>query len=286
MLRLHHSSYREIALLFCGALIFFAAGVAVTYIVMEQRLQAVTYESKQTQYTRTQKPAFGMHGTGMHVQKPTDSSQATVPPTVPDVRIPPVENGLAPVVTNLPTKEPVVFLGIDDGAHKTPDELQTMKDNHIKASLFLSRLFINENPDFFKDFVEAGNLIEDHTLDHVTTMSYGMTYEQQKEQICGMADYEQKHYGRRPILFRPPGGAYSTTMRRAAADCGMKAVVTWIAKANGGAMQYQVGDHLRPGDVVLMHFRPEFQADMAAFIAAMKQQHLHTELIENWLPVQ
>jgi peptidoglycan/xylan/chitin deacetylase (PgdA/CDA1 family) len=96
-----------------------------------------------------------------------------------------------------------------------------------------------------------------------------------------MADYVQQQFGRRPIFFRPPGGAYSNTMRRAAADCGMKAVVTWIAKANGGSMQYQIGDHLRPGDVVLMHFRPEFKQDMQAFLDAMTVAGLHTELLEN-----
>lgn len=212
------------------------------------------------------------------------ASPTPKPPIVPDVRIPPVVDGLAPVVTSLPTKQPVVFLGIDDGAHKTPDELQMMNRNNIKASLFLSRLFIGNNPEFFADFTKSGNLIENHTLSHDTNMTRTMNYAQQKAEICGMADYEEQHYGRRPILYRPPGGAYSVVMQRAAADCGMKAIVTWIAKANGGSMQYQIGDHLRPGDVVLMHFRPEFQQDMQAFLDAIHSQHLTTELIENWLP--
>lgn len=110
-----------------------------------------------------------------------------------------------------------------------------------------------------------------------------MTYDQQKAEICVMADYEQQQYGRRPIFFRPPGGAYSQTLLRAAGACGMRAVVTWIAKANGGSMQYQVGNKLRPGDVVLMHFRPEFTKDMQAFIDAEKAAGLHTELLENWV---
>lgn len=205
-------------------------------------------------------------------------------PIVPDVSIPPITNGMVPVITSLPTTQPVVFLGIDDGAHKTPDELQTMQEHHIKASLFLSRLFIADNPGFFADYQKAGNSIENHSLNHLTDLASIRSYDVQKAQICSMADYELEHYGKRPIFFRPPGGSYSTAMRRAAADCGMKAIVTWIAKANGGAMQYQIGDHLRPGDVVLMHFRPEFQQDMQAFLDAMDSQHLHTELLEDWLP--
>lgn len=203
--------------------------------------------------------------------------------TQPDIHLPPIEDGLVPVITSLPTKEPVVFLGIDDGANKTSDELQMMNDSHVKASLFLSRLFIQDNPGFFSEFIQSGNIIENHSLNHYIRPAEIDSYELQKQEICGMADYEQQHYGRRPLFFRPPGGAYSIAMRKAAADCGMRAIVTWIAKANGGSMQYQIGDRLRPGDVVLMHFRPEFRQDMQAFLDAMSAAHLHTELLENWL---
>ncbi|MDQ5982932.1 MAG: hypothetical protein QG549_930 [Patescibacteria group bacterium] len=226
----------------------------------------------------TQKPkpiAAKQHNDPSHPQRTT---------AAPDVHIPTLEDGLAPVVTSLPTKQPVVFLTIDDGAHKTPDELQTMNDNHLVASIFLARLFIADNPLFFADFTKYGSLIENHSLNHYIRPAEIESYELQKQEICGMADYEQQTYGRRPIFFRPPGGAYSVAMQRAAADCGMKAIVTWIAKANGGSMQYQIGDHLRPGDIVLMHFRPEFQQDMRAFLDAMNSQNLHTELLENWMP--
>lgn len=227
--------------------------------------------------------------------RPVQSTPATTPQpkpsapqvsspvvTTPDAHIPPVVDGLAPVIYSIPTKQPVVFLGIDDGGHKSADELQMMNDNHVKASLFLSRLFIQDNPSFFADFVNSGNLIEDHSLNHYVRYAEIESYALQKQEICGMADYIQEHYGRRPIFFRPPGGAYSVAMRKAAADCGMRAIVTWIAKANSGAMQYQIGNHLRPGDIVLMHFRPEFRQDIQAFLDAMNAAHLHTELLENW----
>jgi peptidoglycan/xylan/chitin deacetylase (PgdA/CDA1 family) len=206
----------------------------------------------------------------------------TIQPNTTDTHVPPIVDGLAPIVYDLPTNKPVVFLTIDDGANKTPDELQAILDNHLQVTLFLSALFTKDNPQFFNDFQKSGNLIEDHTMTHPLQMRE-MSYDQQKAEICGMADYELQHYGRRPTLYRPPGGAYSTVMQKAAADCGMKAIVTWIAKANGGSMQYQIGDHLRPGDIVLMHFRPEFQKDLKAFLDAMNQQKLHTELLENWL---
>jgi peptidoglycan/xylan/chitin deacetylase (PgdA/CDA1 family) len=113
-----------------------------------------------------------------------------------------------------------------------------------------------------------------------------LPYAEQKQEICGEAELEARQYGKRPILFRPPGGDYNQDTQRAAAACGMKAVVIWIAKANGGSMQYQIGHSLRPGDIVLMHFRPEFRSDMQAFLDAQKVAGLHTELLEDWLPPQ
>lgn len=212
------------------------------------------------------------------VISPTDQSQA---PFVPDYNLPPPVNGLAPVITRIPTKQKIVFLGIDDGAFKDPSVVSLMKQHHIKASLFLAQLFISNNPDFFKQLTAQGSVVEDHTLHHDTNMTKTESYTEQKNEICGMADYEARIYGRRPTLFRPPGGAYSETMRKAAYDCGMKAVVTWIAKANGGAMQYQVGKQLRPGDIVLLHFRPEFKKDLQAFVDAETAAGVHTELLES-----
>jgi len=216
--------------------------------------------------------------------KPKPVVKVAPPTTISsDYTLPPITDGMAPVVTNIQTDKKVVFLTIDDGAYKDQSVIDILATNHIKAALFLSRAFIADDPQFFDKIILQGSVVEDHTLNHDTNMYEDQTYAQQKAEICGMSDYDLAHYGKRPTLFRPPGGAYSDTMRKAAADCGMKAVVTWIAKANGGAMQYQIGDHLRPGDIVLMHFRPVFKDDMKAFIKAKDAAGLQTELLEDWL---
>lgn len=219
----------------------------------------------------------------LNVPSTKTTTQATTVTNSPhDYVFPPITNGLAPVLSHILTKQNVVFLGIDDGATKQPSELQTMKDNSVKASLFLTYRFIKDNPIFFTGFLSEGSLIEDHTQDHKLLSQ--LSYQDQKQEICGEADLLKQLYGRRPVFLRPPGGDYNTDTQKAAADCGMKAVIMWNAKANGGFMQYQEGHQLRPGDIVLMHFRPEFKQDMQSFIDAEKKAGLHTELLENWLP--
>lgn len=39
----------------------------------------------------------------------------------PDYHLPPIENGMAPVITKITTEQPVVFLTIDDGVTKNPE---------------------------------------------------------------------------------------------------------------------------------------------------------------------
>jgi peptidoglycan/xylan/chitin deacetylase (PgdA/CDA1 family) len=205
----------------------------------------------------------------------------TVPSLAPDYSIPPTTDGMVPVIYKLPTDQKVVFLGLDDGTFKDQSVVDLMAKNNIKASLFLSQNTISNNPDFFKQLIDQGSVVENHTINHDTKMITTENYDQQKSEICGMSDYAESHFGRRPTLFRPPGGAYSDSLRQAAADCGMKAIVTWVAKVNGGSMQYQIGDKLRAGDIVLMHFRPEFASDMKAFVDAMNASGLHTALLED-----
>jgi peptidoglycan/xylan/chitin deacetylase (PgdA/CDA1 family) len=179
----------------------------------------------------------------------------------------------------------VAFLTIDDGLTKTPQMPALMADSDLPATLFLTRNFIRDNPDFFKSFQAQGSLIENHTVSHNINMATQMSYAQQLAEITAMQDYAQQQFQRRPTLFRPPGGAYSNTMRKAVADAGLKAIITWEAKANAGHMDYQVGNTLRPGDIVLMHVRPEFAADLAAFRQAQVAAGLEVVLLEDFLGV-
>ncbi|MDJ0312654.1 polysaccharide deacetylase family protein [Arthrobacter sp. H35-D1] len=201
---------------------------------------------------------------------------------VPDYVLPPIEDGMVPVLTKIPTEQNVVFLTLDDGAVKRESDLALLEKNGIHASLFLANTFIAGDPQFFEQFTDAGNLVENHSMSHNLGFIQ-LGYEAQKAEICGMADYAEQHYGRRPVFFRPPGGPYTQATRQAAAACGMKALVDWEAKANAKGMDYQVGAGLRPGDIVLMHFRPEFAEDLAAFTAAQKAAGLKVVLLEDYL---
>jgi peptidoglycan/xylan/chitin deacetylase (PgdA/CDA1 family) len=200
---------------------------------------------------------------------------------VPDVVTPITTNGMVPVFYSIKTNKPVVFLTIDDGIVKDPAARAFLIKHHMVASLFLNDSKIADNYEYFKKLQSDGNVIENHSVNHLNLTS--LSYANQKKEICNNADKFATVFGKRPTLFRPPYGAFNDITRRAAADCGMTALIHWHAKANNGGVQFQQGNTLLPGDIVLMHFRTEVIADLTAFDEATKNAKLTTVLLENWI---
>lgn len=163
---------------------------------------------------------------------------------------------LPPVFTTVPTKEKVVFLTIDDGAEKDPRLPRMMDELKIPYSAFLSDYVINDNYAYFKKMQARGVSLHNHTLTHPYLP--GLSYEEQKREICGQQDKIKKQYGKRPELFRPPYGNYDAGTLRAAKSCGVKAVPLWSSEAFPDHMEWREWDRdLHPGDIVLTHFRGE-----------------------------
>ncbi|MFF9777238.1 polysaccharide deacetylase family protein [Streptomyces sp. NPDC013978] len=165
-----------------------------------------------------------------------------------------VEDGLPPVITTVPTHHKVVFLTIDDGAEKDPAFLRMMTDLRIPYTAFLSDYLIKEDYGYFERMRDRGVALHNHTLRHRHLPA--LSYAAQKREICGMQDVLEKRYGTRPTLFRPPYGSYDRDTLRAAATCGVEAVPLWNEEVFVDRWDYRESDReLRPGDIVLSHFR-------------------------------
>ncbi|MCX5194943.1 polysaccharide deacetylase family protein [Streptomyces sp. NBC_00249] len=164
------------------------------------------------------------------------------------------QDELPPVFTTVPTEEKVVFLTIDDGAEKDPEFVRMMQELKIPYTAFLSDYLVRDNYAYFKQMQAAGVTLNNHTLNH--RYMPGLSYEKQREEICGQQDTIQKQFGKRPTLFRPPYGNYNQDTLRAAKSCGIKSVPLWNAEAFTNRMDYREWDRdLHPGDIILTHFR-------------------------------
>ncbi|WP_338896508.1 polysaccharide deacetylase family protein [Streptomyces sp. TG1A-60] len=167
-----------------------------------------------------------------------------------------VADRLPPVFTTVPTRHKVVFLTIDDGAEKDPAFLRMMNDLKIPYTAFLSDYLIKEDYGYFERMRDRGVVLSNHTLNH--RFMPALSYVDQKREICGMQDVIEKRYGKRPTLFRPPYGNYDRDTLRAAKACGIKAVPLWNEEVHVDRWDHREADRdLRPGDIVLSHFRGE-----------------------------
>ncbi|MFJ8106869.1 polysaccharide deacetylase family protein [Streptomyces sp. NPDC096132] len=164
------------------------------------------------------------------------------------------ELGLPPVFTRIPTRNKVVFLTIDDGAEKDPRFLRMMSELRIPYTAFLSDYLIDDDYPYFKKMQATGVTLNNHTLHHPYLP--GLSYRQQRREICGMQTVLREQYGRRPTLFRPPYGNYNRDTLIAAKSCGLKYAPLWGEEVFVDHWEYREWDRdLHPGDIVLSHFR-------------------------------
>ncbi|MEV4749469.1 polysaccharide deacetylase family protein [Streptosporangium amethystogenes subsp. fukuiense] len=214
--------------------------------------------------------------------------------------IPRPDDGLPPVISSIPTRRKVVFLTIDDGWEQDPGFVAQVRDQRIPVAAFVTRDAVEArgatDPTaqggrflgagkwrYVRDLRDAGATIENHTLTHPNLPALG--YEGQKAEICGTSTLIRRHTGTAPTLFRPPFGNHNTLTRRAAKACGIDALLLWTATVQpGGKIAYQVPDKkLRPGDVLLLHFRPNLARDFEILVAKIRRRGFELGNLDAYL---
>jgi peptidoglycan/xylan/chitin deacetylase (PgdA/CDA1 family) len=203
------------------------------------------------------------------------------PPPVPERIVPPA-GPAAPIYHRLPVSQRVAFLTMDDGQTQLPEAIPLMRAAHIRFTMFLIAPVAAGNPGFFKQLVEAGGVVEDHTITHPEMR--GKSYDFQHHEICGARSSLEQTFGTQLSLFRPPYGDYDQTTLRAVHDCGLKAAFHWSETVNDGKVFYQTENHhIAAGDIILMHFRPAFVQDVLAALTAIHDAGLTPALLEDYL---
>nr|WP_307544501.1 polysaccharide deacetylase family protein [Streptomyces sp. V3I8] len=145
--------------------------------------------------------------------------------------------GLPPVVDRVPTRDKVVFLTFDDGAERDPRFVGMVRELRLPVTVFLTDRVVGPGYAYLGRLRAVGASVQNHTLDHPYLP--GLPYAGQRAEICGQQEKLKQRFGIRPRLLRPPYGDYDDDTLRAAADCGIAAVVL------SGE-----GDPLRPGDIL------------------------------------
>lgn len=194
-----------------------------------------------------------------------------------------VANGKAALIRKVDTTDRVVFLTIDDGIVKDQRAMDFIIQNRWPVTLFLVSGELKENPQFFAQILQFGGTINSHTLTHPALK--GTPVDLQQREICGMVDVIRDQVGSVGHFVRPPYGSHDENTRRAAAACGLNAVVLWNSSLWEGHIDIMHRPSLEPGDIFLTHFRKDLYDNLVTLKFFLDVEGFTLGRLQDYLPV-
>jgi peptidoglycan/xylan/chitin deacetylase (PgdA/CDA1 family) len=200
---------------------------------------------------------------------------APVPPAVRPVTLSSAHPG---VFSRVPVSDKVVFVTVDDGLEKEPAFIQMVKDFKVPLTICLADLFIRDDYAYFAKLKETGYVsIQNHTVTHPLDMR-SLPAARQLDEVAGQQDKLRREYGTTPYIFRPPGGNYDVTTVEAVRSAGLRGMMLWREAMQISDMEYQTPRHaLRPGDIILTHFRGPAQLHGQTMVQMMIRLYRHIQ---------
>lgn len=151
-----------------------------------------------------------------------------------------------------------VALSFDDGPHPTYTEqiLDILKEYGVKSTFFVVGENAREHPDLVRRIAEEGHEVGNHTDSHAFLRDLSLAA--MCKEVTAASDTIEEITGRRPVLFRPPGGSYSDAKIRALSDMGYVSVLwskdtrDWTRPSVQSIVDAALTD-LKGGDIILFH---------------------------------
>ncbi|WP_406463280.1 polysaccharide deacetylase family protein [Streptomyces sp. NBC_00111] len=153
-----------------------------------------------------------------------------------------------------------VNITIDDGPDPvwTPQVLQLLKDNGVKATFCMVGTQAKAYPDLVKKVVADGHRLCNHTVSHDTAMDKKSEAYQSQQILDAERMITEASGGVRPQYYRAPGGAFTPFSRQLAASRGMRPL-GWnvdtkdFEHPGAEAMVATVKSEISNGPTVLFH---------------------------------
>ncbi len=158
---------------------------------------------------------------------------------------------------------PVAYLTFDDGPipEVTPQVLAILAKYNVKATFFMVGENIDKHPDVFRQVIEAGHSIGNHTYNHLK--GWRTPYADYMSNVKKCDETMRRHlspfaYNLSP-LYRPPYGKATFRQRRALHQQGYRLIYWDILTRDYEAtrtpeqMLAQIKRDLRPGSIINFH---------------------------------
>jgi peptidoglycan/xylan/chitin deacetylase (PgdA/CDA1 family) len=169
---------------------------------------------------------------------------------------------------NMSSNEKVIYLTFDDGPTPriTNWTLDVLNQFNAKATFFCIGENVQKYPDIFKEVLEQGHAIGNHTYNHPngrksSTKAYLENVKQAQEIINFQLQESQipNQQSKTCNLFRPPYGQITKTQGRELIDLGYNIImwhvlaIDWSSKTNKKSSLKNVVNNAGNGSIVVFH---------------------------------
>ena len=154
-----------------------------------------------------------------------------------------------------------VYLTFDLGyeAGYTENMLDTLKENNVPATFFITAHYLNTHTDLVKRMVEEGHIVGNHTVNHKSLPEISEAEVEKEIMNLHTILYEKTGYEMKYV--RPPKGEYSESNLSKINELGYKTVMWSFAyddwdENKQGRTEYgkeKVLSNLHNGEIILLH---------------------------------
>lgn len=195
----------------------------------------------------------------------------------------PAQAQALPVTYRVDTKDPVVFITVDDGIVTPQAALDYVEKHRIPITSFLTSSQVTESKVRYFERISRWGSVQNHTTTHASlaTSDAGLI----KRQVCPVQVDYRRTFGDKPWMLRPPYGAgpSGSTLHDVARRCKITDIVMWDAVVDQGRLTTRYGGGLQPGSVILLHFTGNLAVDLKVAVSAARAQGLKPANLDDYL---
>lgn len=192
--------------------------------------------------------------------------------------------GAHPAVTyQVKTKDPVVFITIDDGIVASQAALDYVEKHTLPITSFLTSSQVTDAKARYFERISRWGSIQNHTTTHASlnTSDWSLIH----RQVCPVQTSFRDRFGTKPWMLRPPYGAgpRGDTLHAVVSKCGITDIVMWDAVVDNGRLSTATGSGLVPGSVILLHYTGNLAWDLKVAVSAARARGLRPANLADYL---
>lgn len=187
--------------------------------------------------------------------------------------------------------EKIIYLTFDEGyeAGYTEKILNTLKENNVKATFFITSHYLNTTSDLVERMINEGHIVGNHTVNHKSMPSIS-NEEIEKEimklhqAVMGKFNYEMK-------FMRPPKGEFNERTLKKTSELGYKTVMwsfayfDWDEKKQPSLEESRkmIINNLHCGEIMLLHPNSKTNSEVLdCIIKEAKEQGYEFKLLDEF----